>query len=76
MPALLALATLGDPTQIGLVLFCVLSTKVAKASTVVTATCRCHQLFYLDFFINFANVNMVIFNSPCEANVNIMAIVA
>ncbi len=47
MPALLALATLGDPTQIGLVLFCVVSTKVAKASTVMT------------FLTNFANVNRV-----------------
>ncbi len=36
---LLALATLGNATQIGLFLFLVLSPKVAKASTV---SCRCH----------------------------------
>jgi len=51
---LLALATLGDATQIGLFLFLVASPKVAKASTVMTVACRCCQQFC---FTNFANVN-------------------
>jgi hypothetical protein len=51
---LLALATLGNTTQIGLFLFLVTSPKVDKASTVRTVTCRCHRQFC---FANFANVN-------------------
>jgi hypothetical protein len=51
---LLALATLGNATQIGLFLFLVASPKVAKASTVITVACRCRRGFH---FANFANVN-------------------
>jgi hypothetical protein len=51
---LLALATMGDVTQIGLFLFLVASPKVAKARTVMTVACRCRQQFC---FTNFANVN-------------------
>jgi hypothetical protein len=51
---LLALTTLGDVTQIGLFLFLVASPKVAKASTLMTVTCCCHQGF---LFASFANVN-------------------
>jgi hypothetical protein len=51
---LLALATLGNTTQIGLVLFLVASPKVAKASTVMTVMCRCRRWFC---FANFTNVN-------------------
>jgi hypothetical protein len=46
---LLALATLGDVTQIGLFLFLVMLPKVAKTSTVtlpkVTVACRFRQQF-------------------------------
>jgi hypothetical protein len=38
---LLALATLGDMTQIGLFLFLDATPKVAKANTVMTVMCRC-----------------------------------
>jgi hypothetical protein len=63
---LLALATLGDATQIGLFLFLVVSPKVAKASTVMTVKCCCRQRFC---FANFANVNnslgSFLFGSRC-----------
>ncbi len=48
LPCLLALASLGGATQIGLVLFCVTSPKVAKVSTVVIITCHCHLHFQLN----------------------------
>jgi hypothetical protein len=51
---LLAFATLGDTTQIGLLLFLVKSPKVAKACTIMTVTCCCRKQFC---FANLANVN-------------------
>jgi hypothetical protein len=45
----LALATVGDATKIGLVLLWATSPKVAKASTVVNVVCWYRQHFCLDF---------------------------
>ncbi len=50
----LALATLGDATQIGLYLFFVVSPKVAKASTV---SCSCRSRCRQRYRLTFANVN-------------------
>jgi hypothetical protein len=49
-PPLLALATLGDATPIGLFIFSVPLPNVTKASTVVAVMCQCHQHFCLDFY--------------------------
>jgi hypothetical protein len=50
----LALATLGDATQIGLYLFFVVSPKVANASTV---SCSCRSRCRQRYRLTFANVN-------------------
>jgi hypothetical protein len=54
LPSLLALATLGGATQIGLFLFLVASPKVAKASAV---SCRCRWRQRHRYRVTFANVN-------------------
>ncbi len=54
-PSLLALATLGGVTQIGLFLFLVALPKVAKASAV---SCRCSWWQRHHYCVTFANANM------------------
>jgi hypothetical protein len=54
LSSLLALATLGDATQIGLLLFLDMSPKVAKASAV---SCPCRWRQQHRYRVTFANVN-------------------